>query len=336
MILANLSFLDAKHPKYTHSQSNSNWQGTPFFLIGCPRSGTTLLQTILNRHSGFILPPELKLFHRYHRASLGVRRQTIRRINHDLNIELTDDLANRSVDTDRVYNVLFEKYSHICGKPCAVHLGDKTPEHTFRLPWVFEVYPKAKAIALVRDPRDVALSLTRVPWIKCGILSGASLWLEAMNSIEAARSRFPNQIHLVRYEDLLEDPVGQLVGILRFLGVSLDDALVENMLEPHPNDQFVVPHRELEWKWRSSKQLDRSRVGQWEGLEATSLARVESICQKEMELFGYERVGSAQRFWPYYPALATQQLRMLASVPMNYFCEEFSYQIDSRLRGWRA
>lgn len=58
------------------------------FIVGCPRSGTTLLQQALNRHSQIVIPPESKFFYYFYGQSYRRQSAHLERINSDLGIEL--------------------------------------------------------------------------------------------------------------------------------------------------------------------------------------------------------------------------------------------------------
>src|SRR5215831_4421176 len=55
-----------------------------FFIVGCPRSGTTMVQQALNRHSQIVIPPETKFFFSFYGHSLAQQARHVRRLNADL------------------------------------------------------------------------------------------------------------------------------------------------------------------------------------------------------------------------------------------------------------
>ncbi len=89
---------------------------------------------MLGRHAGLVCPPELKLFHRYHRASSRVRRRTVSRLCQDLDALLPAEAARRSFPTGRLYDLIRYRGVRRSGKSNDALLVDKTPEHSFRLP----------------------------------------------------------------------------------------------------------------------------------------------------------------------------------------------------------
>src|SRR5580698_9289911 len=78
-----------------------------FFILGCPRSGTTMVQQALNRHSAIAIPPETKFFFSFLGHSRHDQRRHIDRINGDLNIHL--ELPGSGVRSDDAGRAFYEE-----------------------------------------------------------------------------------------------------------------------------------------------------------------------------------------------------------------------------------
>lgn len=197
-----------------------------FFILGCPRSGTTLLQVALNRHPKILVPPETKFFYYFYRMPVWMRRRQLDRINDDLSISLSASLANRSADSDSALESMLEAFRDATGKISASHLGEKTPEHTARIERIRRVYPDAPIFFLYRDGRDVALSLTRVPWIRCNLLAGIAVWLRYYRELVKWRDIGDPNIHFIRFEDLIQYPKREFSSLLDVLGLEYEPEVV--------------------------------------------------------------------------------------------------------------
>jgi hypothetical protein len=117
------------------------------FIIGSPRSGTTYLGKILESHPqvGHIYEPYYIWY--YHARDLSTDYIT------------PEDIGQREQSWIRGR---FEKFRKLCGRPVIV---DKSPEHSFNLPIVSSTFPNAKFIHILRDGRDVVLSIKK-EWAK--------------------------------------------------------------------------------------------------------------------------------------------------------------------------
>jgi hypothetical protein len=137
-----------------------------FFILGCPRSGTTMVQQALNRHSQIVIPPETKLFYCFFGHSRSQQARHVARLNADLGIDLHPPAAAvRSAEEGRsFYERLTRLYVAQRQKRGVAYFGEKSPSNTGYLPQLRQMFPEAKILILYRDGRDVAVSLSRMPW----------------------------------------------------------------------------------------------------------------------------------------------------------------------------
>ena len=205
----------------------------PFFIVGCVRSGTTLLQTLMDAHPEIAIPTESHLFTRFagmfrHYGDLR-QRANLELLVRDL---LTDERIKRwkleaSVEAfclevpaptlRDVITHLYRLYARQQGKP---RWGDKTPQHTLCLGEIHGLFPEAQFIHLVRDGRDVAESLSRVIIGKKSVLASARRWREAVSACDAFKATMPSgQFLELRYESLVARPETEIARVFEFLGV---------------------------------------------------------------------------------------------------------------------
>lgn len=258
-----------------------------FFIIGCPRSGTTLLQVILNRHPKILIPPETKLFFYYHRMPSWIRKITIDRINRDLGIELRSDFARRSMTTDKTFDRMMELYSRRTSKHSVAWFGEKSPEHTTRTQWIRDTFPDAKFLAISRDGRDVAASLMNAPWINCSHLGAALIWRRYQNALsEFLKSNEKNTL-LIKYEDLVQEPRVAVCRMLSHLELDPNEQ-VDRMLDRHPFDSRSFPLREMKWKSTSLLPISKdvcTRSSQ--RLSERQISEIECVVREQLDRFGY-------------------------------------------------
>jgi hypothetical protein len=264
-----------------------------FFIIGCPRSGTTMVQQALNRHSQIAIPPETKFFFSFLGQSAGAQRRHLERLSADLGVRL--GLPPEGVQTDDeargFYEQMAAKYVARLGKTGVTRFGEKTPEHTGHLDRIRDLYPAAKVIVLYRDGRDVALSLSRTPWAPAGLYANFVIWLYYQKIVTAARSREDPNLHFVRYEDVVDSPEESFHNMLTFLGLPYESAVAVG----HGNREGV-PARELSWKAAAVGKITTERAGAFRReLAPDQIAVLERLGRETLTAFGYPLVTDGGR-----------------------------------------
>jgi hypothetical protein len=234
-----------------------------FFIVGCGRSGTTMLQQALNRHNRIAIPPETAFFSHF-LGYLGHMRWTqarhLRWINKELQIDLPMPASRirTPAEARNIYERMARLYVERIGKPETTCFGEKTPYHLLHLPRLMQVYPEAKVILVYRDGRDVALSLSKVPWVPPNVYAGFALWLRAYRWHRWALRQKTLDLLCIRYEDLTRDPAAELHKITDFLNLPYDEAMAEGC-----DNREGVPGWELTWKARAFEKISTARIGVW-------------------------------------------------------------------------
>lgn len=260
------------------------------FIVGCSRSGTTMLQQALNRHSQIVIPPETKFFYYFYGRRRKRQRAQWERIQRDLQIELPQPASVRRPDeAHTVFHEMAKAYLERLEHQGVAYFGDKTPEHTSHLHAIREVFPDAKILFLYRDGRDVALSLTKVPWIRCNICGGMLIWLHYYRILKRERENpSPNTLFL-RYEDLVYEPIEELSRVQEFLGLDYEPQVADGF-----GNREGIPEREYAWKSRALEKITASRVGLWRRrLSNSQVERLECIAGDALEDLGYARTTAA-------------------------------------------
>jgi hypothetical protein len=260
-----------------------------FFLMGCPRSGTTAVQQALNRHPEIAIPPETEFFSLvmgYLRHSAWAQRRHLRHIAGDLQIELP--MPTRRLRTPdeaaAVFSEIARRYADRVGRPQATWFGDKTPHHLPHLPRIRAAYPDAKFIIVYRDGRDVALSLTKVPWGPPDVRAAFSIWLKMCRWHRWALEQPNLQLLTVRYEDFVSDPEKHLHRITEFLGLAYQPQMAQGQ-----GNREGVPAWEYGWKARAFEKIDATRVAVWrKELSKSQLRDLERWGGWALKMLGYE------------------------------------------------
>lgn len=203
------------------------------FIVGAPRSGTTLLRLMLDAHPALAMPPETGFLP----AVLALRSRagpeaflslvTGFETWPDFGLEVRDlgtalrDLTPFSLaDAVRAF---YRLYARRFGKRL---WGDKTPDYGLHLPAIQSLLPEARFIHLIRDGRDVALSL-RPLWFAPSrrMQDLARHWVQRVSTTRALGRGSPPYLE-VRFEDLVRRPADQLALLCRFLDLDYDPAML--------------------------------------------------------------------------------------------------------------
>lgn len=216
---------------------------TPFLLVGSVRSGTTLLGLMLDHHPKVAFPGEFELavdrlaedgspptLASYHRW-LATDRHFLW---HGLRIDPTLDYH------DLLSSFLRQMAAESPQKP---HIGVALHRRLHLLP---HVWPHARYIHLTRDGRDVAPSIIEHGWAG-NHFTAAERWLEAEHQWDQCRRILSaDQVHEVRFEDLVENPERILQGICAFLDLAYDPAMLS-----YPDDTtYSAVDAKQAHKWR--------------------------------------------------------------------------------------
>ncbi|PWK52292.1 sulfotransferase family protein [Actinoplanes xinjiangensis] len=277
----------------------------PIFVVGCPRSGTTMLQLMLHAHPRIALPPEsrflLPAYERRHefgdlgdperRRALG---EWITGTTHfgDLGLEpeaVVAAITSAPPTLGSALGTVFKMYAARFGKP---RWGDKRPLYLRHLPTIRRLFPGAQIITIMRDGRDCVASLKETPWGPRDLGELIDIWARsADNALRAARTLPGDSFHQVRYEDLVADPEPHLRRICAFLGEEYDPA----MARPSELAPVAVPEYKT-WHALTRSDVTTARVSSWrQRLTAEETARCEAVFGDRLIRFGYQPATACRR-----------------------------------------
>jgi len=269
----------------------------PFFLIGAPRSGTTLLRLILLGHSRLHIPPESwfleDLVRELPLADVLTAEQVGRAVGLVTNHRRWEDFtissetfrqqvaAGQQLTLRDIVDLIYREELDAAGK---LRFGDKSPSYFKIVPELLALYPGAQFIHLIRDGRDVAISSIDAKWARY-YERKLFVWLEAMKVREIhRRSRYADRIFEVRYEDLVQDPETVIRAICAFLGESFEDG----MLEWQQRVDATIPAREMHVHRRIRGDIDSRNIAIWKSrLSAFECFSMEACLRAPLARLGY-------------------------------------------------
>lgn len=277
----------------------------PFFIVGCDRSGTTLLRVMLTCHSKVFIPPETAFLPRlWERAAdygdFSSDRQRwlfIRDVAVFSATGKTQSLNVLGLDEDEAYLAIKITAPHDYPSACAQLFraaaskkgkkfwGEKTPDNTFYIPRLAAMYPGSKFIHLIRDPRAVALSMMRVDFGENTAEGGAERWLKRVAiARDEGRKLGSSRYREFRYESLVTKPYDTLSNLCQWLNFRYETAMLDY---PSCSENLVrAEHKHLFELINSPPRTDR--IHAWRhALNSSEINDVELVAGALMRELNY-------------------------------------------------
>jgi hypothetical protein len=253
------------HPTYHLDESESQ----PVFIVGAERSGSTMFRLMLNAHHQIAVCPEFEFALEPlaeqapfpgEEAFVALKRNWIFQ---DLNLNLATDVTWPSA----MKKILMDFTSRE-NKTQAVAIVHKNFDQCPR------IWSQAKYIHLLRDPRDVARSSTKMGWAS-DVVSGAERWIHAEECWETLKKDLhEHQICEIRFENLVASPMTVLKNVCDFMNIPMDN----NMLDYAKHTSYDKPDLSIVQAWRCR-------------LDDDELSRLEYILQDWLERRDYIASG---------------------------------------------
>lgn len=245
------------------------------FLIGFPRSGTTLLEKALAGHPAVVSLEELD----------HLSAATPGWLDNDAALQRLATLDATTADAARA-DYWRRVEASVPGGVAGRTVVDKLPLHSVALPVIAKLFPDAKILLALRDPRDVVLSCFRrrfqinAAMFEFLTLDGAAAYYDqVMRLVQRCREIMPLHLREVRHETLVRDFDAELGAVLAFLGLDWDPAVRD--FAARIGGRFRTP---------SDVQLTRgltdSGIGQWRRY-AAQLVPVQPVLAPWVEEFKY-------------------------------------------------
>lgn len=271
-----------------------------FFIAGRIRSGTTLLNRILNRHSDIFIPQESPFIMHLYKKYKNVKQWDKNKIDsfyNDLWKEgrikqfwkldnVAEDLKAEMLALDNeasfqklVYTIF--KYQAINRNDKeAIFFGDKNPGYTLYLNDLIKLFPDSKFILLIRDARSNILSCQNVSFDLNDTAALAERWNYCAEKIYNFNKKYPKNSLIVRFEDLLTDEKNTLLKICDFLKISYQEQLFEIKKEMVKLES---------WKTFTDRPLEKDKSKKWKTqMDAKNITITEVVSKKWLKHYNYE------------------------------------------------
>lgn len=292
---------------------NNNPYLNRFFIIGYPRSGTSLLRRLLNSYDDIVIPPEAGfMIYFYEKYKNSIFNQN------DILLTCLNDIQNsrkfnfweidlfKMLDNSRFSGLT--SYLELCDyiyyyyaynqKKNFKLVGDKNNFHTKHIKLLSKIFQSSKFIHIVRDGRDVVASFKKLSYIPAKlrneyfpeipneILDIAHKWDDNLNIIHEVFSNIKaSRVITIKYEDLVSDSKNTLKKLLDFLEISTKTEYINlksiEKLNSEPNNYFL-------WKSLVDQPITKDRINSHqEILDNNEISKVEQIAKENLKRYGY-------------------------------------------------
>jgi Sulfotransferase family len=277
----------------------------PIFLIGNPRSGTSLLRSVLNAHPNIVIAPECGFAHWLHSKYKtwgeidAQNRISISQYTKDLinsrkfkTWEISESTLRNAIEATAPKNysnlteMVYKLYKSV-HKLHALRWGDKNNYYINHISLLHEIFPKAVYLYIIRDPRDVACSYLNLahknvnspyyPELPTQLSEIVDEWIINNNAATTSFQQLPySTFYSFKYEDLVTDTQNTVKSICTFLNEEYDPS----MLVPEKQKRAVEPQELMYWKEKLMTPISTSSVGRYKtDLSTAQIDLVENKAQ---------------------------------------------------------
>lgn len=243
------------------------------FVVGAPRSGTTLVQRMLAVHSEFFsIEGETALF--THQNVFDLERNHFH-LPKKIVVELTEKSSNLVEFFEYGVSYLARDNENKC-------FIEKTPQHVFHLAFIFKHFPNCRIVNIVRDGRDCFCSARFNPFIPQGenVKVFANYWRKCIRS--AMRNSHNSRLMTIKYEELVAKPEKTVEQLMSFLGHSFEHSQIE------PAKLSRDARAELREFHALNNEVSIESIGRWKKeLDKNELKGFTSRAGAELEYLGY-------------------------------------------------
>ncbi len=286
----------------------NNIQNIPvFFVVGRPRSGTTLLRTLFDAHPNITFPPEcqfiINLYPRYGKINNWSEKEILDFYNdlikewlfdtwkidsRKLKDQLLKFTGSHSYGT--ICKVVYLEYNSLFEKGNIEFIGDKNPGYAIYTKQLLKIFPEAKFIHIIRDYRDNFVSIKNVDFELPVPSLVVQKWKYFFKKFRKDSHQMPNRYMVINYENIAREPEKSLKELCDFVGINFDKSVFnfhekkDEILKQYPEGYIKTYHTSL------MNKVNTSKIGVWKKkLSDKQVKLMDHTVGKIAEEAGYER-----------------------------------------------
>ena len=299
-----------------------------FFILGRPRSGTTLLTTLFNAHPNIRIAPEFPIMlflyqrfkkvkkwdeatirefvdHVFYFSKFNVRRVENLKLDKDFIIgELLKYKDNGSI---QVFLKCINYYAYsLYDKEETLWIGDKNPVYSMSAARLKKIFPDAKFICIIRDYRDNFISIKKLAEKDVAVEAPAlslqvSRWRIFTRLFLSLKQRYPDKFYILRYEDLVTEQETTFRSLCGFLGIDYDPSVFDFYKKREETINTYGTHIYEKFHENLLKPVSTSRMNTWQKvLTAGEVRMADQIAGKYADRLGYARQNRSFNLWLFF------------------------------------
>lgn len=263
------------------------------FVVGVGRSGTTLVSAFIGAHPKVEPFAETAVLRRYiFSKAKNPKENALKDEKLARNPELLEKLRNHSDIKTAYLQVMCE------AKLDVIYKLDKDPRLIEFIPQTATLFPEAKFVHVLRDPRDVLASKLKAEWSRDrSLFSYLVASRVQLKSARNAENKLRGRVFVLRYEDFLSHPEQQCKNLCKFLEIQYDDSMLDHLSAA----RTLVDESEVQWKGNVHKPLMKNNTGNWkptlsnlQHTAALSVVKDLGFCFDSADSDGYSPFTQAQ------------------------------------------
>lgn len=269
------------------------------FITGCPRSGTTMLASMLGSAQSCVATPESDFFIDFVYKYLNKTSRELNKEDFKNFLKSNYRFKQWQLKPDNIENipetVTYKNYGAVIESTVKQYVKvhsevnetevtriDHTPSSILDFNILNDLFPDSHFIFIVRDPRAVYASVKNLDWGANTALKLAEEWNEYTAMYLSIEKLFPNRVSLIRYEDVLTNAPVELNRLCEFIGVPYSNNL-------HEGNGFKIPSYTSLQHSLVGKTLDRQRIDKWKlDLDEHDILLIEAKSSLIMKAFNYQ------------------------------------------------
>jgi hypothetical protein len=288
-----------------------------FFILGRPRSGTTLLTTLFNAHPNVRIAPEFPIMlflyqrfkkvrhwdeatirefvdHVFYFSKFNVRR--LENLKLDKEFIVGELLKYKDDGSIQLYLKCINYYAYsIYNKAETLWIGDKNPVYSMSDNRLRKIFPDAKFICIIRDYRDNFVSIKKLAEKDVAVEAPqvslqAGRWRIFTRRFLDFKRRFPDRVYILRYEDLVTAQEATFRSLCDFLGIAYDPSVFDFHKKKDETVNTYGTHIYEKFHENLLKPINTGRMNTWQGVLTEEEVRMaDQIAGKYADRMGYER-----------------------------------------------